>query len=682
MKNTFNSSNFHNKSNSTKITSDNSNINYHKGKFQKYLNLGETLFIDKKFDIKHYLENAKTKYIFNSIEKSKNILNNNSSKNFKNESSFNNISKNDNKPSIYELNLNKDNKKTSKLNLPSISMNISNYSISNIYKPKSNYSISNTNYNFSTMKSPKIPHKINSRYNSYSNKTYAEEDNKIFKVKNVIKSIKLKEKNFDFKSYLNKTKNFYEKKNALIALDSDLVLKNFRKNKKTEETEDIPISTFITQRKEISINNLLIKLMHTESNKLQKKEQKISKEIKKEKKEIEQEHLKLDEYTDTQKIECKKIEFTLTELIKKHENLIREEQELLLDVKVKEFEIYKILININLYRFFAKLCNTILEGNPSRFEKQILPDYHEFDKIDLEPIIEEVIKNYSDIQIKVIERNRKTEYKYLNFVDENKDKKNIVKYKGKEGYFLYNPEFLYLKYNEIEGNILRLLTTKEQLIVTKLKKEKENNEALSYLIDRCRDLQTEYDNLCIEYKQEKKKYEHNLIERGISDNDEDSQENIHLIQDLYSCAIEVLEKPLLSLCKINKTNFVQYNNFNNRLFFEELVKYGRSLVKNLEINLNILLNQIRNERKEDRNIFDKVIKDIKIYYKIIRQNSFEKSKAEENQIKKFKMMEKHNDIKMLYRKDEPPYYKKRKQKVEIDYDLIRNEENKELITYH
>ena len=165
MKNTFNSSNFHNKSNSTKITSDNSNINYHKGKFQKYLNLGETLFIDKKFDIKHYLENAKTKYIFNSIEKSKNILNNNSSKNFKNESSFNNISKNDNKPSIYELNLNKDNKKASKLNLPSISMNISNYSISNIYKPKSNYSISNTNYNFSTMKSPKIPHKINSRYN-------------------------------------------------------------------------------------------------------------------------------------------------------------------------------------------------------------------------------------------------------------------------------------------------------------------------------------------------------------------------------------------------------------------------------------------------------------------------------------------------------------------------------------
>ena len=182
---------------------------------------------------------------------------------------------------------------------------------------------------------------------------------------------------------------------------------SFKKFLKANESEDIPISTFITERKEISLNNLLIKLMNIETDKLQKKEKKISKELKKETKNIENEEHKLDEYRNNQKIECKKIETTLVDLITKHENLIKEEQELMLDVKVKEFEIYKLLININLYRYFAKFCNTVLDGDPSRFEKQLLPDYHEFDKIDLEPIIEEVIKNYGDIKVDRIPRAEK-----------------------------------------------------------------------------------------------------------------------------------------------------------------------------------------------------------------------------------------------------------------------------------
>lgn len=86
-------------------------------------------------------------------------------------------------------------------------------------------------------------------------------------------------------------------------------------------------------------------------------------------------------------------------MITKHENLIKKEQELLLDVKIKEFEIYKLLIDINLYRYFAKFSNKVLDGDPSRFNKPLLPEYHDFDKIDLEPIIEEVINNYSDIKV-------------------------------------------------------------------------------------------------------------------------------------------------------------------------------------------------------------------------------------------------------------------------------------------
>ena len=71
---------------------------------------------------------------------------------------------------------------------------------------------------------------------------------------------------------------------------------NYKKNKKIKETEDIPISTFITQRKEISVNNLLIKLINKESNKFQKQEKKMERELKKDINHIDFEKKKLEEY--------------------------------------------------------------------------------------------------------------------------------------------------------------------------------------------------------------------------------------------------------------------------------------------------------------------------------------------------------------------------------------------------
>jgi len=283
---------FNNKNNSTKffrIKNNIPNFDNKKEVFEKYLSLRKNIFSDQKFDIKQYLDNAKNNYIFNSLEKSEKNFSINSTDNTK-QNSFGSKS--------FGMNLSMYNNKTSKLNLPSLSMNISNYSNSNIYKPKAKYIGAKTNYNLNSFNKAKA--KINTRYNISS----IENEENFFNVIKTIKMIKLKEKNFDFKKYLNKTKNIIDKKNALIALDSDKVLSNFKKNKKLKENEDIPISTFITQRKEISINNLLIKLMNTESNKLQKKEQKMTKELKKETNIIENEEEKFNEYSNNQKIKC------------------------------------------------------------------------------------------------------------------------------------------------------------------------------------------------------------------------------------------------------------------------------------------------------------------------------------------------------------------------------------------
>ena len=125
----------------------------------------------------------------------------------------------------------------------------------------------------------------------------------------------------------------------------------------------------------------------------------------------------------------------MAEIIAKHDNLKKEEKELMLDIKIKEFEIYKLLININLFRYFAKFSNTVLDGDPSRFEKPLLPDNHEFDKIDLEPIIEEVIKNYWDVKIDKIPRSEKRHTSIIkNTFTQKRENVNKIKYK-QEGYF-------------------------------------------------------------------------------------------------------------------------------------------------------------------------------------------------------------------------------------------------------
>ena len=91
--------------------------------------------------------------------------------------------------------------------------------------------------------------------------------------------------------------------------------------------------------------------------------------------------------------------------------------------------------------------------------------------------------------------------------------------------------------------------------------------------------------------------------------------------------IKVFEEPLITLCKLNKRNFEKIDYiYNNKINFDELVKYGKKLLENFEINLNILLKEIRDERKEDVKTFEKVIKRMKKYYKIKRKNVFKKNK--------------------------------------------------------
>ena len=663
------------------------------------LHLGETMIADKKFDIKQYLDSAENKFKFKNIKKQnlKNMTNfstdylnfkNDKSKNlstYTNNNFYNNKIFNDYKNN--SLRQSKYDNKMPKLDLNSLSIGKSkifepNIIISTKKNSKTNYLDTLTSYNYNNRS------KINEKYNNMfdKNKTvhndkknknnvykYEDdndhEDNKLFKIEKVVKQIKKnKNKSYDFYKYIDKVKNMYDKKNALIAIDSDILLNNYKHKQRKIKDVNTPISTFITQNKEISIKNLLIKIINKESDKLVKKEQKLTKDLKTDKSNLENDEKKFEEYSDLQKSECKKIQMTLKELEKKNRDLMSEEKKYKLEVKIKEYEIYKILVQMNLYRFYAKFANQILDGDATRFEKPILSDMLEFDKIDFEPIINEVINNYSSMK------------KFDN--KKSKDDNKLLKYYKEEGYFLYVPELIYHKFNEMEGNILRLLAAKEKLIVKIKKRQKQNNEALSYLIDRCKILQQEYDDKNNNYNEENRKFLNDLKNSGSTHINVNIHEKNNLIQDLYMSVINEFEPTIIQLSKMNKKEFNLVDK-KDLVHFEEIVEYGKNILENIEINLNCLLIQMKNDENSDKKIFDKVIYGIKTDYKYLRQSLFFKNRREKQKNQRNKIMDRAKKIVLISKKIEPPYYiSKNNKKEEIDYNLIKKEEDKELMTYH
>ena len=673
----FNASKFSNKNTSSRTQSDSWN---------KLLHIGETMIEDKKFDIKQYLETAENQFIKkNPFKNSYNLSTDHI--NFKTKL-FSSNSNNKYHNNSFKMNYKLRNKsiinnnlslKTLEYKIPSINIkSISTKGTRNVMPKKiNNYS---TSTNFS--KSTNIKTQMNSRYkNMYDDynitqtnsekyfriKKNDDQDKKLFKMEKYVKEIrKKKNKYFDFNKYIEKMTNYYDKKNALIALDSDNVLHNYKVKHKRLKDKDTPINTFITDNKEISVNNLLIKILNTESNKLMKKERTLNKDLKNEIFSLENGEKRFVEYSDMQKIECSKLVMTLAKLQKRNKDLMGEENKIKLELKIKEYEIYKILAQMNIFRFYAKFANQILDGDPARFEDPILPNDIEFDKIDLEKIIKDVLDKYSSMK------------KY----EPKKDKNKSLKFYKEEGYFLYDPELIYHKYNEIEGNILRLLRSKENLIAKIKKRQKQNNDALSYLIDRINILQQEYNEVKIQYKEMNEKNTNSIKINYNTHIDININEINNYIKELYICVINEFEPMIRKLSKINDREFNIIDK-SDLVQFDEIVKYGQYILENIETNLNYLLLKIKEQEKSDKQIFDKVIYGIKTHYKLIRQSLFfeNRIKKTENQIKK--ASEKARKIVLISRKSEPPYYNnKTNKKEEIDIESIKKEENKELMIYH
>ena len=731
--NTFNSfmlstNNFSNKRTAT---------NTHTDSLKKLLKLGQTMIVDKNFDIKQYLATAEDKFNPKNVLIKK--LNNYSTEynNFKklNPNYYSSYTNNNffNNNSIYTINtINSNSKIRADSFNNSISINNKNdksnqsvlknrqnayfspFSPNRCKNTKSNFNTSthknkkyylNTYANYNTIKEQNNKTRKNNIYNNIfrlnqnaintkneivnvkendleiDDEEDDEEDKKFFKVEKVIKAIKKnKYRNYDLYKCLDKINDKYDKKDVLIGIDSDILLNKYKENQKKIKEPKITLNTFITQRKEISINNLLIKLINKESNKLVKKEKEISEDFKNNKNNLEYDKKKFEEYSDKQKVECKRIELSLTEIQRINKELKAEIKKLENDLKFNEYEISKILTKMDLLRFYAKFSNDILDGDSTRFEKPLLSKNIDLYNNDYDCIIKEILDKFSDmIKFEVKKEKDKNDINYKKRRSSITKKK--TKYIKEEGYFLDNPELIIHKINELEDNIIRLLASKKELILEVKKIQEKNNESLAYLIERNNDLQKEYNELLENFNEENKKFGNQIKKTGNTHININLRDKNNIIKDLYMNIINEFEPTII---KFNKYYGNEFNIINRKelSYFEEIISYGQKILENIEINLNTLLKQVKEDEKDDEKIFDKVIYNIKKDYRRIRQRNYMKS-LKERQINLLKRAEeKSNRIIIISKKTEAPYLnKKEKVKEKVDLNLIKREEDNEMMTY-
>ena len=634
--------------------------------------LGGTMVVDKGFDIKNYLNILESRKNKNS--RKLNILN--STSQF---STFNSNLKPE--KFIYNAYLtstfdNKSSNKKFKKNIASFSTNLAkkNYintsSSNNLDYKKTNKTDSNSYYNFLSTKNSTnlLYNKIN--YKSRNSPTHVNENFNVFKAIKEIKKSSQKptiiniKKSPNKKLFLTKIPNIY-KNNPRAPLaysreyvdtvfDSKKVLNNYNFRKGLEL--DIPddLNTFSSKKKEISVNNVLIKLLNKESEKLYKKEKDFKARNENNKNIIETDIRDFEEYTDGHKIVCKGLENCLEKLKKENNNLINE---LIIYKSLNKNnmdEIQKLLEQIETLRGFALFVHQSLEKDTSRYEKSIFPDYRtekleDYDK-KIEKIRNFVIKNYSIFW-------------------DNKYKEEV----REELEFLEDPDIMIQKFNEIEGNIVRLLDLKDNLY-----KEMEEDAKNHKII--LEDLESRLDEVEKEYKMYEKniKMETSQISSLKRKETDYNSEYISLIGNLFLNIVEVFGKN-------DKLRFNYKSLLNGKIDKDNIdicLREGERLLREKEDLLNNTLLAIKSYQQNDKRFFTQVMDISKQKNKLQKHLLHKKNNLDQQIENEAKVNNKNNKIVLISRKTEPPYHSPQKKvKNVINYDLIKRLEDEELLKY-
>ena len=637
-------------------------------------NFGGTINVDQDFDIKNYLNSIEGGDLsVNKKHKKDNILNSTSQFTTFNSNAlpkntiyngylmtFNNVPSTKVKFKKSGASFSTDLTKKKYLNTTTSSY------LEHKYNNKNNYT-TNTNNNFlSTKNSSKLLYKRN---NNLINKT-AIQSNENFNVFKAIKEIKKSAqlpKLYNLKKSSNKklfitNKNQENKKAPLayskeyvdIVFDSKRLINyyNFRKGLDLD-TPDKLVS-FSSKKKEISVNNVLINLLHNESEKLSVKEKIFKARNEKNKIALNNDLKDFEDFTDEQKQVCKSIENCYDKLLRENNTLLNELIKYKSINKSYADDIQKVLEQIENLRVYALFVHQSLEKDISRFEKSIFPDYRSEKLVDYNKKIENirnfVIKNYSIFWDPSYAKELEEELEYLE-----------------------NPDLLLQKLHEIEGNIMRLLEFKNNLIKQSEEDEKKHKIILG-------ELKSRYEDAEIDYKINEKnlKFELSQIDNLKKKEVDHNSELIELIGILFLNIVEVFGKN--DKYKSNYKSILNGKIDKDNIYI--CLNEGRRILRENEDLLNNTLLLIKSYQEKDERFFNQVMDETKQKNKAQKHLMYKKNKMDIQFENEVKFIHKTNKIKILSRKTEAPYHSPQKKvKKVINLGQIKRLEDEELLKY-
>ena len=637
-------------------------------------NFGGTITVDQDFDIKNYLNSIEGGDLsVNKKQKKDNVLNSTSQFTTFNSNAypkntiyngylmtFNNVPSTKAKFKKSGASFSSDLTKKKYLNTTTSSY------LEHKYNNKNNY-ITNTNNNFlSTKNTSKLLYKRNK---NLINKT-AIQSNENFNVFKAIKEIKKSaqlpkiynmKKNSNKKLFITnnnqenkKTPLAYSKEYVDIVFDSKRLINyyNFRKGLDLNPPEKLV--SFSSKKKEISVNNVLIDLLHNETERLSVKEKIFKARNEKNKNALNNNIKDFEDFTDEHKQVCKSIENCYDKLLRENNILLNELIKYKSINKSYADDIQKVLEQIENLRVYALFVHQSLEKDISRFEKSIFPDYRSEKLVDynkkIETIRNFVINNYSIFW----------EPRYAKELEEELE-------------YLKNPDLLLQKLHEIEGNIMRLLEFKDNLIKESEEEEKKHQIILG-------ELKSRYEDAKIDYKKNSKKlkFELSQIDNLKKKEVDHNSEFIELIGILFLNIVEVFGKN-----DKYKSNYKSI--LNGKIDKDNIsicLKEGRRLLRENEDLLNNTLLAIKSYQEKDERFFNQVIDETKQKNKAQKHLMYKINKMDMQFENEVKFIHKTNKIKILSRKTEAPYHSPQKKvKKVINLGQIKRLEDEELLKY-
>lgn len=511
--------------------------------------------------------------------------------------------------------------------------------------------------------------KDNKRYDIDSDNE--ENINILKKIKSIKKEIDKCHKDKSIKNILNQ-KIVFDPNNLDCVYQPIKIIHDFDDFKRRDlDKNKSDISNFILSNQEISKNNLLLKLIDKQKKIFIKNVAQRAKTIDYNKNKIDVDEINFECFTTNQKQANKRIENKLNDLLVKTRRLLIEERRFLTEIRIKEDERQRYLEQIDELRIIAKFIIEVLGNSPdliNLLKIKIIPEYSSEKLPNYDKITKEVCQRYHFLLKEENEISKdnicksNSEYKQIN-TELSQREANLYK----EFNYLNDSELFYDQYYKMEKDIINDVRKKEKLNIELEEMKKEETNQCIDIQNRINQLENEFNSVNYLYERELIQYNDTIKYHKIRNADLDD-----IVYDLYYEVMSIFNKLEKGEGNTNsKKELIGVNlalkEINNIIIDQEEIieKYIKSLEsyeKNNKYLFGRICNHIRNSRKERKaNILKKLLDNDK------------KEKMEQ---------QKEERIIFIRRKAEPTYHlTKKKKKIKLDPELVKQLEDEELITY-